>query len=156
VGELNVPDLFVESPQNPVRLVWKSIESIGRTGLLARLMPDCRIIHIVRHPCGWIDSQSRGHREKRFSSDDRKDWWRFDMLEATSPARSRGLTAASFRNNMSDLERDAWSWVLWNEIAAEASEGLMNVMTVLYEDVCSAPIDQSRRVRYTQRKHASG
>jgi hypothetical protein len=145
LGELNVPDLFVESPRNPVRLVWKSIESVGRTGLLARSMPDCRVIHIVRHPCGWMASQSRGHRENRFSSDDRKDWWRFDLLQATSPARRRGLTAASFRT-MSDVERDAWAWVLWNEIAAEASDGLANVRTVLYEDVCSAPIEHSRRM----------
>lgn len=145
LGELNVPDLFAESPQNPVRLVWKSIESIGRTGLLARLMPDCRIIHIVRHPCGWMDSQNRGHRENRFSSDDRADWWRFDQLQATAPARRRGLSAASFQS-MSDLERDAWSWVLWNEIGAEAADGLANIMTVLYEDVCAAPIEQSRRM----------
>jgi hypothetical protein len=145
LGEFNVPDLFIESPRNPVRLVWKSVESIGRTGLLARLMPDWRIIHIARHPCGWIDSQKRGHRENRFSSDDRKDWWRFDLLQATSPARRRGLSEASFRT-MSDLERDAWSWVLWNEIAAEATEGLTNVMTILYEDVCSSPVDQSRRI----------
>ena len=108
-------------------------------------MPDWRIIHIARHPCGWIDSQNRGHRENRFSSDDRKDWWRFDLLQATSPARRRGLSEASFRT-MSDLERDAWSWVLWNEIAAEATEGLTNVITILYEDVCSSPIDQSRRI----------
>lgn len=144
IGECSIPDLILGSPHPPPRLVWKSIESVGRVGLFAQLLPELRVIHILRHPCGWIASQTRGHTEGRFATA-RDDWWRFDLLESTAPAQRRGLTAASF-NEMSALERDAWSWVLWNENGAEPGESLGNVMTIRYEDICSEPIEQSKRM----------
>ena len=144
LGEFNLPDLVHEPHQYPVRVVWKSIESVGRIGLIARLLPHLRIIHILRHPCGWMASQTRGHHESQFLAD-RHDWWRFDLLAATDPAQRRGLSAASF-DTMSDLERDVWSWVLWNENGAETSERLPNIMTIMYEDICAAPLEQSRRM----------
>jgi hypothetical protein len=144
LGEFNLPDLVRESPEYPVRVVWKSIESVGRIALIARLLPHLRIIHILRHPCGWMASQTRGHHKFQFSGD-RHDWWRFDLLAATEPAQRRGLSAASF-DTMSDLERDVWCWVLWNENGAETGEHLPNIMTTLYEDICAAPLEQSRRM----------
>ncbi|MFZ1906561.1 MAG: sulfotransferase [Steroidobacteraceae bacterium] len=146
LGEFNLPDLVRKSPEYPVRVVWKSIESVGRIGLIARLLPQLRIIHILRHPCGWMASQTRGHHHHQFQfPTDRQDWWRFDLLAATDPAQRRGLSAASF-DAMSDLERDVWSWILWNENGAEPSELLPNVMTLLYEEICAAPLEQSRRM----------
>ena len=144
LGEVTLPDLYRKVPNDPVRVVWKSIESVGRIGLIARLAPEFRIIHILRHPCGWMESVTRGHRENRFSSD-RNDWWIFKSLEASPPGRRRGLTMASFQA-MSELERETWLWVLWNESGTEGCEGLANVMTVRYEDVCAAPIEQSHRM----------
>jgi hypothetical protein len=144
LGEFNLPDLVRKSPEYPMRVVWKSIESVGRIGLIARLLPQLRIIHILRHPCGWMASQTRGHHQFKFPAD-RHDWWRFDLLAATDPAQRRGLSAASF-DAMSDLERDVWSWILWNECGAEPSELLPNVMTLLYEEICAAPLEQSRRM----------
>jgi hypothetical protein len=143
LGEISVPDLI--TPGCSARIVWKSVESLGRLGLIARTMPDARIIHIVRHPGGWITSYARGRRERRFHSGDRDEFWAFELLESTPAAKRRGLTIASFQG-MSDLERDVWAWVLWNEQASEACTGLGNVMMIRYEDVCAAPVDESKRI----------
>lgn len=142
--EINLPDMLVGSPQRSVRLVWKSIESVGRIGLIARLIPNFRIIHILRHPCGWMASVSRGEHERRFSSK-RDDWWLFGLLADTQPAKRRNLTMESFQA-MNDLERDAWLWVLWNENGAESCGDLANVMIIRYEDVCANPIQLSQQM----------
>lgn len=141
-GEFSLPDFLAS--HRPVRLIWKSIESIGRLALIAQVLPRARIIHILRHPGGWIASMTRGHLEGRFGSG-RDEWWRWDLLEATPPAQRRGLTVSAFET-MNDLQRDVWSWVLWNEYAIEASAGLTNVMTITYEQVCAAPIVESKKL----------
>ena len=87
---------------------------------------------------------TRGHLEGRFGSG-RDEWWRWDLLEATPPAQRRGLTVSAFEA-MNDLQRDVWSWVLWNEYAIEASAGLTNVMAITYEQVCAAPIVESKKL----------
>jgi hypothetical protein len=144
LGEFNLPDFVRKSPEYPVRVVWKAIESVGRIGLIARLRPQLRIIHILRRPCGWMASQTRGHRHHQFQFPaDHHDWCRFDLLAASDSAQRRGLSAASF-DAMNDLERDVWSWILWNENGAELSELLPNVMTLLYEEICAAPLASRR------------
>jgi hypothetical protein len=142
-GEVRIPDLASASNQPP-RLVWKSIESVGRIGMLARLAPEFRVIHILRHPCGWMRSFGRGYQERLFTSE-RDDWADFRLLESTPPAQRRGLAMSSFRE-MDDIERDTWLWILWNENGVEGGEGLSNVLTVRYEDVCAAPVAQSRMI----------
>lgn len=142
--DLSLPDLLRRERTRKVRLVWKSIFSVGRIGLIARLMPEFRIIQILRHPGGWMTSYSRGHREHWFTSQ-RDDWQLLRKLETTPLARRQGLTLESFRG-MSDLERNTWLWLLWNESGAEATDGLPNVTTVIYEDLCAAPFELSRRL----------
>ena len=37
-------------------------------------------------------------------------------------------------------------WALWNETGAETGDHLPTIMTILYEDICAAPLEQSRRM----------
>ena len=142
VGEVRIPDLI--NTGQPVRLVWKSVESLGRLGLIARAMTNSRVIHILRHPGAWESSFSRGYREKHFRSS-RTEWSVLTQLTETTAAKRRGLTITSFKA-MSGLERNVWSWVLWNEHASEACSDLTNVLMIKYEDVCAAPIAESQRM----------
>jgi hypothetical protein len=142
--EGTLPDLIGNSPPCPPHFVWKSIESVGRIALLARVMPHLRIIHILRHPCGWIASQARGHSEGKFHTE-RDDWWRFDLLARSPPAQRRGITA-EWLWKLGEFERDAWSWILWNENGAEGCDTLHNVAIVKYEDVCSDPIAKAKQM----------
>jgi hypothetical protein len=142
--EAELPDMLRKHGNRPVRLAWKSVLSVGRIGLIARLMPEIRVIHILRHPCGWMTSYDRGYKERWFTSQ-RNDWRLLRLLEATPLARRQNLTLESFRS-MSDIERDTWIWLLWNESGAAAAKGLPNVSSVLYEKLCAAPLKVSRQM----------
>lgn len=143
-GELSLPDLAMKSPPHPVRIVWKSIESLGRVGLLARVMPEARIIHILRHPGGQIASRERGLREGRFQWDG-EVWWLLEMLRRTSLAQRRGLSMDAFRA-MRPIEVQGWIWALFNDNALESCYGFTNVLAIRYEEVCADPIGQARKM----------
>ena len=74
------------------RLAWKSIESLGRLGLVLESLPDARSVHIVRHPCGYVASVLRGEAAARFDHNAAAaDFPIYEMLSGTAPARRRGL-----------------------------------------------------------------
>ena len=103
--------------QPEVLIVWKSIDSLGRLGLIVRIMENCRAIRITRHPCASISSTLRGEEQRKFSSSvsASEDYGIMRIfLEAAS--RSRGLTVDHLRQ-MHPVERMAWIWVLMNEKA---------------------------------------
>jgi len=136
----SIPDLIGRGNDRKIRLVWKSIESVGRLGLFARALPGCRAILILRHPCGHIASILRGETLGGFQSRDpaSEDYGILELLLATELARSRNLDMAAFRA-MSPVERLAWRWMLFNEKAMADTAMLENFCTIRYEDLCANP-----------------
>ncbi|HET7586545.1 MAG TPA: sulfotransferase [Gammaproteobacteria bacterium] len=128
-------------------VVWKSIESLGRFGLLMRAYPAARGIHLMRHPCGQISSVLRGERQGAFrdNSPTSEFYDLFVKLLETPQARRRGLTIETLRH-MRPVERLAWTWVLENEKAVEETEQSERVRVVRYEDLCADPVGVSREV----------
>jgi hypothetical protein len=121
------------------RLTWKSIESLGRLGLLLESLPGARSVHIVRHPCGYIASVLRGEAATRFDHNAAAaDFPIYEMLSQTAPARRRRLTLDRFRV-MPVVERLAWRWVIFNELAAEDTLGEPRNRVLYYEELCAAP-----------------
>lgn len=143
VGEFPVP---LPRPRGaaPI-LVWKSIESLGRLGALARLYPEAVGIHIMRHPCGYVASVKRGEAKRKFSDTElaSEDYGLFQQLLQTPQAQRRGLTEQDLRD-MHPVERLAWRWLLYNEKAMEDIEGARNCRTLVYEDVCKSPEGATR------------
>jgi hypothetical protein len=128
------------------RLVWKSIESLGRLGLILECLPDARSVHIVRHPCGYVASVLRGEAAARFGHNAAaEDFPIYQMLVATAPARRRGLTLERFRL-MPVVERLAWRWVIFNELAVEGSAGLARNRLLHYEELCASPEPVAREL----------
>lgn len=124
------------------RLLWKSIESIGRLRLVAATLQDARLVHLMRHPCGYVASVQRGEAGRRFE-DNRgasEDYGILDMLLGTELAGKRGLSLDYFRS-LEPVERLAWRWVLFNDEACIAAAENSNCRTVRYEDVCAEPIE---------------
>ena len=121
------------------RLAWKSIESLGRLGLMLECLPDARSVHIVRHPCGYVASVLRGEAASRFRSQ-RGSRGFPDLRDAVrnGPARRRGLTIEKFRS-MPIVERLAWRWVIFNEIAVEQAAGDPRNRILYYEELCASP-----------------
>jgi len=136
----SIPDFIGHGNNKKIRLVWKSIESVGRLGLFARVLPACQAILILRHPCGHVASILRGEALGGFQSRDpaSEDYGILELLLATEQASSRGLDMAAFRA-MSPVERLAWRWVLFNEKAMADTATLENCQTIRYEDLCADP-----------------
>jgi len=143
-GEPNVPRHVAGGPSRDARWVWKSIESTGRLGAIARLFPSARIVFVIRHPCGVAASILRGEEDMKFSAGpSSEDRGFFELLARTGVARSRGLTVERFFA-MSAIERIAWRWALLNEKTLHELSGLPNCRVVRYEDLCDRPIEVSR------------
>lgn len=134
-------------PKMPYRLVWKSIESVGRLGVLARVMPQARVVLLLRHPCAYVASVFRGEALGKFSEGTpaSDDYGMFELLMGTLEARRYDLDTAKLKK-MAPEERLAWRWVLFNEKAIRELEGLSNAMVLRYEDVCANPVEATRRL----------
>jgi len=130
-----------------LRVVWKSIESLGRLGTFIEALPDARAIHILRHPCGYVASVLRGENHHRFVSHTptSEDYGIFEMLLATTPARHRGLTLADLKK-LTPEERLAWRWVLTHEDVLADTQDADRVLRICYEDVCANPMDETRHM----------
>jgi Sulfotransferase family len=128
------------------RLVWKSIESLGRLGLLIDSLPEARSVHIVRHPCGYVASVLRGEAASQFDHVcAASDLPIYEMLSRTEPARRRSLTLDVFRG-MTAVERLAWRWVIFNEVAFEDTAANPRNLVLYYEELCAAPEAVTRRL----------
>jgi hypothetical protein len=130
-----------------IRLVWKSIESLGRIGVVARTMQPCYGIHIARHPCGYVASVLRGESQRRFTGDvsASEDLGLLALCLDTPTARQHGLTLRSLKD-MHPLERLAWRWVLYNAKAMQDIEGEPRCMTLRYEDICRDPAGVAKQL----------
>lgn len=128
-------------------VVWKSIESTGRFGLLMQALPEARGIHLLRHPCGQINSVLRGERQGAFqdNSPTSEFFNLFRCLLETPQARRHGLSMKALRR-MRPVERLAWSWVVTNEKAAEEANESGRARVVCYENLCADPLGESRRI----------
>lgn len=128
---------------NGTRLVWKSIESSGRLGLIVQALPTARAIHLMRHPCGYVSSVLRGTAKRRFSDQSTDDLWLLNMLLETAPAKKYPISPDSMKR-LTLEERMAWRWVLIQEkILADVADN-ERVLTVRYEDICAEPINATR------------
>lgn len=125
------------------RLVWKSIESLGRLGLFVNVLPSARAVHILRHPCGYIASVLRGERTRRFVSRTPidEDYGVFTAALASPLNQKYSLSSIDFKS-LQPEERLAWTWVLLNEKVSQECSSTGQVLQVFYEDVCLNPNEQ--------------
>ena len=124
---------------NPV-VVWKSIQLLGRMGVINHCLDDCKCIQILRHPCGYIASVLGGEQKQKFSSQTpaSEDYDLYEMLLNTKLAQSYELTM-QYIKQLEPEERLAWRWVLFNEKALNDNKIYNNTMLLKYEDMCLEP-----------------
>lgn len=129
------------------RVVWKSIESLGRLGVCVRALPAARAIFILRHPCGYVASVQRGEAGNQFTDATAasEDYGILMQLLGTEPARTHGLTLQDF-HGMRPEERLAWRWLLTCEKTWGETAHLGGVLLMRYEDVCADPIGRTAQM----------
>jgi hypothetical protein len=130
-----------------VRVVWKSIESLGRLGVCAAAMPDVRAVHLIRHPCGHVASVLHGRTTHRFDGEasDTDDSWRLTMLLDTSAGRPYAARLGDPRM-LTREEQLAWIWAITHEKVLADTANSKNVIAVRYEDVCDDPAAMTRKM----------
>ena len=140
-AELPLPVMANRGYNGDAWLVWKSIESLGRLGVIASLLPECHAVHILRHPCGYVSSILRGESQGQLGGDvpSSDDYGIYDLLLRTAEAGARDLTLDGLRA-LHPVERLAWRWVIYNEKAMNDCADLPAYTRIRYEDLCSEPL----------------
>lgn len=147
LGECTVPAVAPAAALDRAVRVWKSIESSGRLGALARTVPGCSGVFIVRHPCGYVASVRRGEQGRKFSDagPSSEDYGIYRLLLDTPAAVRRGLDIGQVEK-LTPVERLALRWMLFNEKVLEDLEHCPACMTIRYEDLCAQPVERSREL----------
>ena len=129
------------------RVVWKSIESLGRLGTMLAVLPEASGVQIIRHPCGYIASVQRGLAGHAFSSphSNSEDYGIFAAVQDTPLGTRYGVSVDGMRR-LAPVERLAWRWVLINEKAWRESRDTGRYQCIYYEDVCRAPAAELRSI----------
>lgn len=137
----------VSRSRSDFKVAWKSIESLGRLGVIKRCLPESKSVHIIRHPCGYIASVLKGEEGKQFVSSSRtsEDYDLFEKLLATDNGGRYDLSLENLKA-MQPEERLAWRWLLVNEKAMKELEGVNNNLVLRYEDLCENPLQKSQEL----------
>ncbi len=145
--DVHVPVVWWPKRNTTIRTVYKSIESVGRLGVLATVLPESPILLMTRHPMGYICSVLRGESKAQFaeSSASAEDMHAYSMLLNTAVAKKYDFTLAQLQH-MSAVERLALRWMLYNEKALNEAAAFGSVMDFRYEDLCAKPISVSKEL----------
>jgi hypothetical protein len=129
-----------------LQVVWKSICSLGRLGVLMRVASHRKAIILLRHPCGVIASVKRGRAGGILRNDASVDYPLLGAILESTSGKRYGVTVEDLRR-MQPEERLAWKWILTYEKALDDIEGLNDVAIVVrYEDVCVDPEGWTRKM----------
>ncbi len=144
---VHVPTIWWRKQNADVRLVYKSIESVGRLGVLATVLPESPILLMTRHPMGYICSVLRGESKAQFaeSAPSAEDMHAYGLLLETQVAKKYEFTLEKLIQ-MNPIERLAVRWMLYNEKALDEASAFNRVMDFKYEDLCADPISVSKQL----------
>jgi hypothetical protein len=147
VRDVPIPEFIDYEKVRNLHVVWKSIESLGRLGIILRAVPQSRAFVLLRHPCGYIASVLAGEGNNQFSSSTASsdDYPVYEMLLTASRRKERNPDLDDLKN-MQPVERLAWRWVLYNEIALADTAGLKNCISVRYESLCAQPVVEAKKL----------
>jgi len=140
VQALPVPDFIDAADEARLHLVMKSVSSRGRARLFAEALPGCKIVFIVRDPCGQIASTIRGVALRKFARP-----VPFDEILGTAQAERYGLTKEKL-DAMPQMERLAWHWAVLNEKTMDDLADLPNATLIRYQDLCLEPMAKAREL----------
>jgi len=129
------------------RLVWKSIESVTRLGLLSKVYSDSKIIFILRHPCGQIASYLKGQKRGYipWHGANNLDIGVWNLRLNTIIAKKHGLTKDKLLKMPKEQEL-AWQWVVDNDFALEELNECPNAYILNYDLLCSDPLNIAKDV----------
>ena len=141
LGDIRLLDAFGPPHPDRLRVLWKSVRSVGRLGLIAQVLRPINVVLLIRHPCGVIVSRQRGVAQRRMAPVPHAEM--HELLGARSVLARRLRARIDLQN---PLEREAFRWAILNSKAIEELAGRPGCLVVRYEDLCAAPIAVMERV----------
>lgn len=129
-----------------VRVVWKSINSSGRLGVLATQLPKSRGVLILRHPCGEIASVLRNERRNpQMKAPASQDLGIYESLSQTETGVEFGFSLEKAKT-LTAAERLAWRWKILSDHAVGQVKDLSNVHVLSYDAACADPLNASKQL----------
>lgn len=133
----SIPDLVAD--KHKPRILIKSVNSVGRSGLFLESLEDLQTVHIVRHPCAVVASTLEGSKRGLMSTD-----VYIDSLFAIDNIDSFGYTRSAIER-LSLEEQLAFQWMVTNEKAFIDSQKYDTRYYLLsYENLCLNLEQESR------------
>jgi len=128
-------------------MLWKSVDLAGSIGAILRALPEQKVLHVIRHPCGFIGSVLRGEEKGYLDSEipASEDAGLFDFAMRTKVAKQLGLRTADWLK-FSKVERLAYFWLCINEQAIDDAQDRANYMPVYFDECCMRPLGNFKRV----------
>ena len=123
---IRIPDMVTLPNWTGLKIVIKSVSSLGRVGLFAGALPSARIVFIVRDPRWQIASMMRGIAMGNFGEPP------FHEILGTEQAQRYEITAERLAS-FSTVDRFAWHWAIMNEKAIAELAGLSTGKVVRYQ-----------------------
>jgi hypothetical protein len=108
-----------------------------------RRRPQARILHIVRHPCGRLNSWLSRYVASRNIDDILAD--RKDRLRKIGEAEPDWRAKFGDVEAMSPVECETWFWRYLNESVYAAGHGHAGYLRLVYEELVEAPLANARR-----------
>ena len=143
--EWPVPSWVVNKRQNDRSLpILKINMEPGWIVWVLRNRPEARVLHIVRHPGGFLNSlMKRLWSELDMETVARDNRERLARIAATDP-----VWACRFRDvdTLSPVETELWYWRYSSETIHQAGEGSPHYQLVKYEELTGNPQEVSRAV----------
>ena len=130
-----------------VPVVIKSVESFGRIPLFLKILSKYKIVFIIRHPCGVINSIMRGESKSKFKCN-RSIAYSVDRLRQLcdlSQAKEYGIDLNHLMA-LPPVQRVAYWWLLSNEKAIEECQRCENARVIVYEDLFESPLDKAKEI----------
>jgi hypothetical protein len=140
IHNINVPDCYGGSKKVNCRNVIKSVNSLNRATLFSRVNPDARVLHLIRHPCGYVASLLRGFRLNLLQG---KSF--MPAISRMPEAKQRGFTL-NYLEGLAIEEQLACLWMVQNEKTMKELQGNKNYKLVVYEDLCLDPVTVTREL----------
>jgi len=134
-SKYNVPDLVRGRSLASTIVLMKSVNSLGRAKVFSCADKNLKVVHILRHPCGFVASQLRGGDLKLMNVQT------FIETQAEmDQAKRRGLSR-SVLESLSLEEQLESLWMMQNEKVMEEMAGNPQYKLVRYEDLCDDPLE---------------
>jgi hypothetical protein len=140
IDNVAIPDGLMFQLHSHIVPVVKSVDSLARAKMFSVANPEVRIIHLIRHPCGFVSSIIQGRKRNQLASIE------FNTFQTQLPqAKKRNLTLEQLKA-LSAEERLASWWMLMNEKVIEEMKGNNKYKLIIYDEICSDPINYAHKL----------